>query len=187
VDSTDPLGLDTLGACFSFNAQIGPIAGSAGECIVRTEYTGSDDIGFTLTDAGGVGFGEYAGGMLYWEFSNCGTLYCLGSWFGYFGWGFDEGVGLTVFYANVQYGIPRTYGADIGVMLGEGVQASAGASYTWVYKFTCAWWDWACKGAANWARWAWDVLTSPIIWLVNYLPSWLSWAKSAARWWIRNR
>lgn len=187
MDNTDPLGLYTLGACLGFNGEFWVLAGSAGLCVARTIHTGSDDIGLTQTDAGGYGFGEEAGGSLYYEFSNCRTLYCLGGLFQYFGWGFDEGVGLTVFWGNWnRWGVPSAFGADIGINVGEGVQSSTGYSWTFVWKYTCSSWNWPCKSAANYTRWVWDVLTAPVAWLVNYLPTWTRWAEAAAKWWIRN-
>jgi RHS repeat-associated protein len=187
VDDTDPLGLYTLSACLGFNGEYGILAGSAGLCVARTIHTGSDDIGITLTVAGGLGFGENAGGSLYYEVSNCRTLYCLDSWFAYFGWGWDEGVGLTVFWGGWnRWGVPSTFGADLGIMLGEGAEASTGFSYTWVFKYTCGSWDWSCTAAANYTRWGWDVLTAPVAWLEHYLPSWVGWAEDAAKWFIRN-
>jgi hypothetical protein len=160
----------------------------AGGCVARTQHTSSDDIGFTYTEAGGRGFGEAAGWSLYYEISTCNTLPCLSSWFAYAGWGYYDGIGggLTVFWGNWnRYGFPTTFGADIGIALGDGVQAWAGFSYTWVWKFTCGS-NWACSAAANYTRFVWDAATSPVRWLVNSLYQWVSWAKGAANWFIRH-
>jgi RHS repeat-associated protein len=186
VSNTDPLGLYTLSACLGVNGALGPVAVHAGGCVARTQHTSSDDIGWTATEAGGVGIGAGAGIGLYWEISTCTTLPCLSSWFRYVSWGFDAGLGLTVFWGNWnRYGVPTAFGADVGLNVGEGVQADVGWSYTWVSKYTCGS-NWVCKARANTARGIWDVFTAPVRWLANDIASWVSWATSTAKWLIRH-
>ena len=185
VDGTDPLGLYTLGVCMGFGGELGPFYLGGGDCLNRTRDTGSDDIGFTGTVAGGVGFGEGAAGTLYWEISNCKTLPCLSGWFQYVGWGFSYYVGMTatVFWGNWNGALPTAFGADFGVSVGEGAQADEGFSYTWVNKFTCH--TLKCSAEANLARGAWDGAFADMGWLQNDIGEFENWATSTAKWLIK--
>jgi hypothetical protein len=175
------------GSGSSGSRKLGPLSGAAGLCIARTQDTSSDDIGFTQTAAGGAGFGEGAGWGIYYEVSSCSTLPCLSKWFAYAGAGFEYAFGATmsVFWGNWNsHGVPTTFGADVGISMGEGVQASEGFSYTWVNKYTCGS-DWVCKAKANTLRAGWDGLTRPVQWIVNNLAWVISKATAAAKALIR--
>jgi trimeric autotransporter adhesin len=188
VDNADPLGLYTLGVCLGIGGAFGPISGAAGDCLNRTQRTNSDDIGWTYTVAGGLGFGAGYGVSIYYEVSTCRTLACLSGWFHYFGWGFSYFVGMTatVFWGNWDDdGNPTTFGADFGISAGEGGEVAEGYSYTWVNKYTCGS-NWVCKGHANAARAAWWTLTRPVSWLVNDIALVTGWATTTARWLIKH-
>lgn len=182
VDNIDPLGLYTLGACagFSIVVPVVQISLSGGECLQRTRNTRSDDIGFTWTGGLGIGAGAKVGGSLYWEISTCTTLPCLGKWFFFVGFGIAWGITMTLFWGNSNHGVPTTFGADLGLQVGLGASAQEGFSYTWVYKFTCS--DPVCSANANFYRWAWDVMTSPVSWLSNKLATWIGRVTAAAKW-----
>ncbi len=185
MGNVDPLGLYTLSACLGAGGILGPVALHIGGCVARTQHTGSDDIGWTYTEAGGLGLGEGAGVSIYYEISTCNTLPCLSSWFRYVSFGFEAGLGFTVFWGNWnRYGIPTAFGADVGLNVGEGFQADAGWSYTWVSKYTCGS-NLLCKSRANFTRWVWNVVTAPVRWLANDIATWVGRATAAAKWLIR--
>jgi hypothetical protein len=186
VDNADPLGLYTLGVCLGGSSAYGIFAGSAGYCLTRTKNTSSDDIGFALTVAGGLGFGAGVGVNLYYEISTCTTLSCLGGWFEYYAMGFKYyvGMGVTIFWGNWNsHSVPTTFGADFGISVGKGGQASSGVSYTFVNKYTCGS-NWVCKSKANAARAVWNTLTGPVQWLANDMSRYVGWATSLAKWLI---
>lgn len=116
---------------------------------MRTQFTGSDEIGVMRTIYGGVGFGLgwWSAGITY-QLSNAKKLQQLNDWFQYMSASFPFAgrFGLT---AIVFWG-----GPIIGIELGPSVGPAAnfvptGESHTWVNQFQ-HWW------VADPARILWD-------------------------------
>jgi hypothetical protein len=137
VNTTDPLGLFTLGACGSVSGALGPFYGGAEGCLTRTiDADGEDDIGVTGTVAlptFNAGWGYSGGFAALYQISDASKLQELGSWFWYVTAGGDIGLGAS---ADVFWGTdPLIVGAEVGPSLGGGANAEFGANYTWVDQF----------------------------------------------------
>jgi RHS repeat-associated protein len=150
VNSSDPLGQDTLGICAGAGEEFGPINATQGACLTRTiDKSGEDDIGLTFTAGAGGGVGEDASAGVYYQVSTATNLQQLKGPFFYatVGGQYGAGVTVTVFWNYNE----SVVGIEFGPSLGAGADAASGATYTDVDQFYGT-------ISANIARGVWDVL-----------------------------
>jgi RHS repeat-associated protein len=148
LDGTDPSGLNTVGICAGGNGQLGPISVVADACLTRTVQSPHHQIGIVSTAGGGGGAGADISAGIFYQVSNASSLSQLSGpfYFATVGAQYGGGASVTVFW-NSDF---TTYGIELGVSVGAGVDVAGGVTDTRVRQLH-GWQAFVARGV-------WDVL-----------------------------